>query len=117
MRTATSDRTKSPTLLAFCYGVPVEDVLPIAVLVLGIASGEQRHRERVIISLVPHLRWLVPLRGSTLTRLAAGAYAMAPGVETFNLNARSRRTGSTSCPHPLGFPHRPKLAHSALRGQ
>ena len=124
--------------LADQHKVPVEDVLLIAINLLGIASAHGRHRARVAIRLAsrPEVPWMVIvppnamaspflLRGDELTlagssigtveRVAAdeavGGYFRDNGrAATLNPNARSRCAGCAFCPNTLEAAADPRLA-------
>ncbi|MFJ5721035.1 hypothetical protein [Streptomyces sp. NPDC093149] len=122
---------------ALTYGVPVEDVLLIAVNLYGITSDQDRHRARVTLRLVrrPDVPWqiIVPLnrpaspfllRGDELSlngeviahveRIdadeAVGGYFRNGGrAVTLNPNARSRCVGCGWCPNTLEAAADPRL--------
>ncbi|WP_255306178.1 hypothetical protein [Streptomyces sp. Wb2n-11] len=123
--------------VALANGVPVEDVLLIAVNLYGITSDQDRHRARVSLRLVrrPDVPWqiIVPLnRPASPFRLrrdelslngeliahveridadeAVGGYFRNDGrAATLNPNARSRCVGCGWCPNTLEAAADPRL--------
>ncbi|WP_329612615.1 hypothetical protein OG244_04295 [Streptomyces brevispora] len=119
------------------YGVPVEDVLLIAVNLYGITSDQDRHRARVNLRLMcrPEVPWqvIVPLnrpaspfrlRGDELSLNGAvvahvdrvdadeavGGYFRNDGrAATLNPNSRSRCVGCGWCPNTLEAAADPRL--------
>jgi len=126
------------TRLADRYGVPVEDVLLIAVNIYGIASSRNQHRARVTLRLAsaPAVPWMVivPLNAATspfvlegdslllgrveigvVSRIdadeAVGGYFRDGGrAATLNTNARSRCVGCAFCPNTLEAAADPRLS-------
>lgn len=124
--------------LATQYGVPVEDVVLIAVNLYGIASNIPRHRARIVVRLagVPTVPWqvIVPLNAAnspfrldagtltaggefvaTVERVdadeAVGGYFRDNGrAVTLNPNARSRCVGCAFCPNTLEAAADPRMA-------
>lgn len=132
-----SERLHNLERAALRHGVPVEDVVLIAVNLYGISSDQDRHRARVNLRLVrrPDVAWqiIVPLnrpaspfqlRGDELSlngevvahveRIdadeAVGGYFRNGGrAATLNPNARSRCVGCGWCPNTLEAAADPKL--------
>ncbi|WP_328908635.1 hypothetical protein OG230_03450 [Streptomyces sp. NBC_00234] len=132
-----TDRLHDLEQAALRHGVPVEDVILIAVNLFGITSDQDRHRARVSLSLErrPDVAWqiIVPLnqpvspfrlRGDELSlngevvahveRIdadeAVGGYFRNEGrAATLNPNARSRCVGCGWCPNNLEAAADPRL--------
>lgn len=133
------------TCLALRYGVPVEDVLLLAVNLFGISSDQQRHRARLTIRLTrePEVPWMVivPLNAADspfrlreeelfidrevvgqVQRIdadeAVGGYFRDDGrAATINPNARSRCTGCAFCPNTLEPAADPRLSERRGLGE
>ncbi|WP_253918292.1 hypothetical protein [Streptomyces sp. PAM3C] len=132
-----TDRLHDLEQVALRHGVPVEDVLLIAVNLYGITSDHDRHRARVNLRLVrrPGTAWqiIVPLnqpaspfrlRGDELSLNGAvvahveridadeadGGYFRNGGrAATLNPNARSRCVGCGWCPNTLEAAADPRI--------
>lgn len=131
-------RVRHIEALATSFGVPVEDVLLIAINLYGISSEQNRHRARIRVRLTRSLDvpWqvIVPLNarsspfvlreselmlGSAIVGYversdadeAVGAYFRNGGrAATLNPNARSRCTGCAFCPNTLEAAADPRLS-------
>lgn len=130
--------------LAARYGMPIEDVLLMAINLYGIYSHLPRHRARLTVRLtsVPTVPWqtIVPLNATaspftlrddtlllaqtpiaTIERIdadeAVGGYFRNDGrAATLNPNARSRCVGCAFCPNTLEAAADPRLSEQrALR--
>ncbi|CAL9635740.1 hypothetical protein [Streptomyces sp. enrichment culture] len=132
-----TDRLHDLQQVALRHGVPVEDVLLIAVNLYGITSDHDRHRARVNLRLVrrPDTAWqiIVPLnqpaspfrlRGDDLSLNGAvvahveridadeavgGYFRNAGRAATLNPNARSRCVGCGWCPNTLEAAADPRM--------
>ncbi|WP_416531378.1 hypothetical protein [Streptomyces coelicoflavus] len=135
--TVGTDRLRDLEQAALRHGVPVEDVLLIAVNLYGITSDHDRHRARVNLRLVrrPDAAWqiIVPLNqpaspfrlrgdelslnGSVVAHVerieadeAVGGYFRNHGrAATLNPNARSRCVGCGWCPNTLEAAADPRI--------
>ncbi len=122
---------------ALQYGVPIEDLLLMAINLYGVFSGQDRHRARLSVRLVrqPGVPWqvIVPLnaaaspfelhagelslQGKLIAHVervdadeAVGGYFRNDGkAATLNPNARSRCTGCAFCPNTLEAAADPRL--------
>jgi hypothetical protein len=131
--------------LAIRHGVPVEDVLLIAINLHGVSSSQEKHRARIAVRLTtrPSVAWtvIVPLNAkaspfqlqgdvlllggdavATVDQVAAdeavGGYFRDEGrAATLNPNARSRCVGCAFCPNTLEAAADPRLAEERKLGE
>jgi hypothetical protein len=124
--------------LATRHGIPVSDVLLIAINLFGISSVLGRHRARVRVRLIadPQVSWqvIVPLnsscspftldgeelwlgrdvvaqvQGVAVDEAVGGYFRHAGRAVTLNPNARSRCVGCAFCPNTLEAAADPRMA-------